>query len=513
MPDASRDAAAPLLELRDISRRFSGVLANDAVSLQLQAGEVLGLLGENGAGKSTLMNILAGILSADSGQILLRGITTSIDSPTAAAAAGIGMVHQHFRLVGSMSVRENLALGDHSYGRALIDMHALEQRVAELARATGLSIDLTAKVDDLTVGQQQQLEIIRALARSPNILILDEPTAVLAPDERYALFRLVARLKQNGIGIILISHRLDDIFECCDRVVVLRRGRVAGESRVSGLSRDQLVRLIVGEAVQSPKRIRKPPVETQPVVEVESLSVLDGRARPVVNEVSFSLRAGEITCLCGVEGNGQTELLQVVAGMRQPGGGMIQYRLRGRSFQGPVSPGELRHQGVGHIAEDRLRYAVLPDRSLCDNWLMTFLHDRGLVKAGWIKRGQAQQHVDAAIQAYGIKANDSHMLIRQLSGGNQQKLVLARELSQQPALLLAAHPARGLDARTTAFVYEALLGARDNGAAVLLLTADLDEAWTLSDRIMVMYRGHLRGPVAIDDTTIEQVGHWMTSET
>jgi simple sugar transport system ATP-binding protein len=265
--------------------------------------------------------------------------------------------------------------------------------------------------------------------------------------------------------------------------------------------------------VRSPQKARKPSIETQLVLEVESLSVLDDRARPVINEVSFSLRTGEITALCGVEGNGQTELLQVIAGMRQPGDGMIRYHLRGCSFQGPVDPGELRRWGVGHIAEDRLRYAVLPDRSLCDNWLMTFLHDRGLVKAGWIKRGQAQQQVDAAIQAYAIKANDSHMLVRQLSGGNQQKLVLARELSQRPALLLAAHPARGLDARTTAFVYEALLGARDNGAAVLLLTADLDEAWALSDRIMVMYRGRLRGPVTIDDTTIEQVGHWMTSET
>jgi simple sugar transport system ATP-binding protein len=391
-------------------------------------------------------------------------------------------------------------------------MTALGRRVTDLMQSLGLTIDLEARVDDLTVGQQQQLEIIRALARTPDILILDEPSAVLAPEERHSLFKLLARLRQGGIGIILISHRLDDIFECCDRVIVLRRGRVAGESTVAGLTHDQLVRLVVGEILSPPEQTVRRPVDTEIVVAVSGLSVFDDRARSVVHEVSFNLHAGEITALCGVEGNGQTELLQVLAGMRQPGRGRIRYRLGANELDSPVDAGELRRHGVGHIAEDRLRHAVLADRSLCDNWLMTFLHDPQLVRHGWLQLKKARQCVDEAIQTYAIKANDSSMRVRQLSGGNQQKLVLARELSRDPALLLAAHPARGLDARTTAFVHEALLDARRRGAAVLLLTADLDEAWKLADRVMVMHRGHLRGPVQIDDTTIEQVGLWMTTQ-
>jgi len=512
-PDAAANARAgqlstPLLAVDGVSRRFPGVLANDEVSLTLQRGEVLGLLGENGAGKSTLMNILAGIVSPDAGEIRVDGRVADLRTPRHAAAAGIGMVHQHFTLIGAMSVCDNLALGERRVGGFLVDRGAIARRAAALARELRIELDLDAQVDALSVGQQQQVEIVKALSGDPAILILDEPTAVLAPEERAGLFDLLARLAAKGTGVVLISHRLEDIMACCDRVVVLRHGRVVGSGAVAGLARDDLIRMVIGDEIVPVERA--PAVPGEAVLSVQDLVLHRANGTPAIDGASFTVHRHEIVALCGVEGNGQSELVQIVAGMQSPDGGTIDYRLRGSPLIGPQGVATLRQHGVAHIAEDRLRHAVLGDLSLADNWLLTALFPRALAPHGWLDRAEAARQCTAALRQFDIKARDAMVPLAHLSGGNQQKLVLARELHDEPPLVIAAHPTRGLDARTIAFVQGQLLQARDRGAGVLLLTADLDEVWALADRVMVMSAGRLHGPVPVGSTSRHQVGHWMT---
>ena len=350
------------------------------------------------------------------------------------------------------------------------------------------------------------------LAREPRLLILDEPTAVLAPDERAGLFRMIARLKARGVAIILISHKLEDVEQGCDRVVVMRQGRVVDQAAVAGRSRDDLVRLIVGDHLAPVEHRAATPGAT--VLAVENLTIRRPNGSIAVADASFTLQAGEIVGLCGVEGNGQTELLHVLAGMARADGGTLRYRLNAAEF-GAADAATLRRHGLAHIAEDRLRHAVVAEASLADNWLLTNLHDRAFNTGAWLRRAPAVARVARAIGDYAIKAPGPRALLRQLSGGNQQKLVLARELAAgaggAPPLVLAAHPTRGLDLRTIAFVQRELLRARDAGAAIVLLSADLAELWQMADRIAVMANGRLRGPVALSATTQQDVGHWMTA--
>jgi ABC-type uncharacterized transport system ATPase subunit len=498
----------PLLELRGVTKCFPGVVANDDVSLALAAGEVLGVLGENGAGKSTLMNILAGLVAPDAGDILIDGSPVRFGAPREAVVAGIGMVHQHFKLIDALTVRENLALGDPRWGRRVIDYARLTASVGALARDLGVSFDPGARIDRLSVGQQQQVEILKALARTPRILILDEPTSVLAPDDRAGLFGMIRRLKQRGTGIFLISHRLEDILEVCDRVLVMRQGRVVGGGAVAGLARPDLVRMVVGDEL--PDIDHRPAATGRAVVNVERLMLRRANGAPAVADASFELRAGEITALCGVDGNGQSELIELLAGMLSPQSGRITYHLRGGQQIGPLAPASLRALGVAHVPEDRLRHGVVAAFSLAANWLLTNLWNAVFARLGWLRPDQARKRCSDAIRAYDIKANSPAAPLRNLSGGNQQKLVLARELADEPELVLAAHATRGLDVRTTDFVLRELLRARDRGAAVLLLSSDLDEAWQVADRVMVMSHGQLRGPTPLRATTRQQVGHWMT---
>lgn len=500
---------APLLSLRGITKKYSGVVANDDVSLSVDAGEVVGLLGENGAGKSTLMHILSGTVSPDSGEIRLDGGRARFSSPRAAALAGIGMVHQQFMLVGALTVEENLALGTLGCGRFVVDYAGLREGVSALARELGMAIDFAARIQDLPVGKQQQIEILKTLSRGPRLLILDEPTAVLPPEERAGLFRLIKQLKSRGIAIILISHKLEDTEECCDRVVVMRQGRVVGESSMAGRTRAELVRLIVGGDL--PPIERGPARTRESAIRVEGLTVHRPDRTKAVDAVSFELRAGEILGLCGVDGNGQSELVQALAGMIPQSRGRIVYRFGGRDHTGSLSAARLRRLGLAHIADDRLRHAVVANLSVTANWLLTNLHVPRFNRNGWLAPRSVAAMVEVAVEAYSIVTPGIGVPLIQLSGGNQQKVVLARELANSPTIVLAAHPARGLDVRTMTLVKQELLRVRQNGAAVLLVSADLMEVWEIADRVMVMVEGRLRGPVPVAQTTIQNVGDWMTS--
>lgn len=503
-------AEAPLLRLEGITKRYGSLVANDAVGFEVGRGEVLGILGENGAGKSTLMNVISGLIGPDDGGIWLDGKPVAFSSPREAAEAGIGMVHQHFKLVGALTVAENLALGDPRWGRrAVLRFDELKETVGEIARLLGIPIDFDARVDRLTVGQQQRVEIMKVLSRRPRLLILDEPTAVLSQEERPALFRLVAELSAQGTSVIIISHKLEDILDSCRRVVVMRHGKVVSTSDVGGKSRDDLIRLLVGDDLPA----LRPKSETatnegQCLLKVRGVNLKRPNGTTALSEVGFDLHRGEILALCGVDGNGQSELVQVLTGLLKPDSGQIEYWFGGRD--GYLDAAVLRRQGVCHIPEDRLKDGVLVDAPLTDNFLLTHLDSSRFNRGGWLRPDMVEAAVGEAVLEYAVKTPGINAKMSQLSGGNQQKLVLARELADKPSLIVAAHPTRGLDVKTIAFINNQLLARRAAGAGVLLASADLAEVWQVADRIMVLSAGRVHGPVPISETTIQEVGRWMT---
>ena len=467
--------------------------------MAVASGEVVGVLGENGAGKSTLMNILAGLVQPDAGEIRLDGSALSLRSPQDAMRAGIGMVHQHFKLVESFTVEENLALGD-----ARWDSGKVREKLERLCAELGIRLSPDAIVGELSVGQQQQVEIVKSLWRRPRLLILDEPTAVLAPEERAGLIALVRRLRGQGTAVILISHKLEDILACCDRVVVMRRGRVVDSGPVAGRSHAELVGMVIGGTLPPVPHKDGVPGETR--IQANKLTVRRANGSMAVAEASFELHAGEVLGLCGVEGNGQSELIQVLAGMAAPSGGELRYAF-GR---GPFDAAALRRLGVAHVPEDRLRHGVIGSMALAGNWLLGHLDDVRFNRKGLVRWRAVEAQVKNGVEAHDVRIPGPNARVAQLSGGNQQKLVLARELARKPSIILAAHPTRGLDVRTVAFVHRTLLEARDRGAAVLVLSADLSELWQIADRIMVMVEGRLRGPVPLSQTSEQEIGHWMT---
>ena len=439
------------------------------------------------------MNILAGLVQPDQGSIHLDGQKKTFASPQDAIAAGVGMVHQNFKLVENLSIEENLALGDPRWGRGLIDYRRLRTDLSALAAELGISIDPEAMVGQLPIGKQQQVEIVKALWRRPRVLILDEPTAVLAPEERQGLIDLIGRMKAVGTAVILISHKLEDILACCDRVVVMRQGRVVDSGPVAGRSHADLVRMVVGGTLAPVPH--KAAQGGEPLLSVSDLEVRRPNGSVAVAGASFELRAGEILGLCGVEGNGQSELMQTLAGMLAPARGSVSCKSR----------------GIAHIPEDRLRHGVIPSMTLAGNWLLGHLRDARFNRRGWLRWPQVLKSVREAVAGHDVKVPSAHARVEQLSGGNQQKFVLARELARNPSIILASHPSRGLDVRTVVFVHRVLLEARDRGAAVLLLSADLAELWEIADRIMVMVEGRLRGPVPVAQTSQQEIGHWMTT--
>lgn len=451
------------------------------------------------------MNVLAGLVQPDAGEIELDGRPLTFRTPHDAIAHGIAMVHQHFKLISSFTVEENLAL---EWAHGVLDFARLRRRLDEITGRLGIELDPRSRVGDLPIGKQQQVEILKALWRTPRVLILDEPTAVLAPEEREGLMQLVRQMKLSGTAVLLISHKLEDITACCERVVVMRRGRVVESGPVAGRSANDLLNAVVGGAL--PSVIHEHARAGEPVLSVAGLQVRRSNGTLAVDGATFDVRAGEVVALCGVEGNGQTELFHTLAGMTVPDAGQLRYRLGTVTLDAPQSPADLRRHGVAHVPEDRLRHAVIPGMPLAANWLLTRLAEPALVTRGLIRWRGVRREVEDGVRTYDVRSPGLTALVQQLSGGNQQKLVLARELSSAPTLVLAAHPSRGLDVRTVSFVQRKLLEARDRGAGVLVLSSDLAEVWPCADRIMVMVEGRLRGPVPLAQTSEREIGHWMS---
>jgi ABC-type uncharacterized transport system ATPase subunit len=505
-PTVAAAPDTPVLELRGITKRFPGVLANDHVDLDLRRGEVHALLGENGAGKSTLMNILYGLYKPDEGEILLNGKPADIGSPHGAIAAGIGMVHQHFMLIPVMTVAENIVLASEpKRNGVLLDTAAAEGRVRELAEQFNFHIDPHARVRDITVGQQQRVEILKALYRGADILILDEPTAVLTPQEAEELFEILKRLVAEGMSVIFISHKLNEVLDIADRITVLRRGKKVDTIAREGATEAGLARMMVGR--DGLLRVDKTPPKTGDVLlEVHDLHVHDDRGLEAVRGVSFSVRAGEIVALAGVDGNGQTELIDAITGLRKPTSGTV--TVAGEDLTGASAHAFLEH-GMGHIPEDRHRRGLVLEFSLAENLV---LHD--YAKAPYAKRGflSPKRVVEAArglLEEFDVRGGTPETRASALSGGNQQKVVVAREVSRDPKVLLAAQPTRGLDVGAIEFVHRRLVEERDEGRAVLLVSLELEEVISLADRILVIYEGGIVGEYD-PNVSEEELGIAMT---
>jgi len=480
-----------VLDLLGITKRYPGIVADDHVDFDLQRGEVHALLGENGAGKSTLMNILYGLTKPDEGEIVVEGNHVSFSSAKDAIEAGIGMVHQHFMLIPVMSVAENIVLGvEPVRDGVILDERGAEQRVRELSQQFGLLVDPAALVSAITVGQQQRVEILKALYRGAQILILDEPTAVLTPQEAGELFAIVRSLKADGKSIIFISHKLNEVLEIADRITVLRRGRKIDTVGREGATEEGLARMMVGREVLL--RVDKAPASpTAVALEVMDLHVLDERALEKVRGVSFTVRSGEIVAIAGVDGNGQTELVEAITGLRPIEGGNVS--IGGRTFEGHFTPRTMIDAGVGHIPEDRHRRGLVLEFNLAENLALHDYDKPPDSKRGWLFPKALVQRAARLIKEFDVRGGGPLTAASALSGGNQQKVVVAREVARDPVVLIAAQPTRGLDVGAIEYVHRRLVAARDAGHAILLVSLELDEVLSLADRILVMYEGEIVG--------------------
>ena len=501
---AERDR--PILELRGITKSFPGVLANDHVDFDLRRGEVHALLGENGAGKSTLMNILYGLYHPDEGEIRINGEPIRISSPKGAIESGIGMVHQHFMLIPVMTVAENIVLAEEPRTAGIfVDYDAAIRRVRDLAATFNFAIDPDAKVERITVGQQQRVEILKALYRGADILILDEPTAVLTPQEADELFAILRTLQREGMSIIFISHKLREVLEIAERVTVLRRGKKIDTVPREGATPQGLASLMVGREVLL--RVEKPPVDAGDILlRVENLQVLDDRDLEAVRGVSLDVRAREIVALAGVDGNGQSELIDALSGLRKTSGGTIQ--IAGRDVT--ASNAHSRYDsGLGHIPEDRQRRGLVLEFTLAENLTLHDFDKQPFSKFGWLRPGRVVAWARSLLKEFDVRGGGPRTRAGALSGGNQQKVVVAREVARDPRVLIAAQPTRGLDVGAIEFVHRRLVEERDEGRAVLLVSLELEEVLSLADRILVLYEGQIvaeYGP----DVTEEELGIAMT---
>ncbi len=480
-------ADAPALELRRITKRFGTLVANDAVSFELRRGEIHALLGENGAGKSTLMNVLYGLHQPDEGEILLEGEEVSIDSPRRAIALGIGMVHQHFMLVPVMTVAENLVLGAEPRSGLLLDYKTAVKRVRDLSDRYGLAVDAEARVEDLGVGAQQRVEILRALFRGAKVLVLDEPTAVLTAQEAQDLFKVLRTLTSQGTSVVFISHKLNEVLDIADRVTVLRRGEMIDTVPTEGATERSLATLMVGRDVllRVDKTEHKP---GKPLLAVDGLSARDDRGLPAVRGVSFTVRAGEIVGIAGVDANGQSELIEAIMGLRKPDDGTVNVDGLDVTHLGPR---ETLDSGVSHIAEDRHRRGLVLEFNLAENIGLRTYRDPGMSKFGWLSPRKMATRARGLLREFDVRGGDADTRAGSLSGGNQQKVVIARELNADPKVIIAAQPTRGLDVGAIEFVHRRLVEERDAGRGVLLVSLELEEIRSLSDRVLVMYEGEI----------------------
>ncbi|WP_205746941.1 ABC transporter ATP-binding protein [Deinococcus sp. KSM4-11] len=494
-------APPAVLQLRGITKRFPGVVANDGVDLTLQRGEVLALLGENGAGKSTLISILYGLYQPDEGHVELAGKAVRIGSPAQARALGIGLVPQHPLLVARHSVAENLALGG---GSVLFPARGIAGRIRELSGKYGLEVDPSARVADLSPGEKQRVEIIRALLGGAQVLILDEPTSVLTPQEAQGLFRVMRELRADGRSLIFISHKLDEVLDIADRVTVLRRGRVVGGVPTAGATRESLAELMVGRSVDFTRKRGAGPTTPDTLLTVRDLSATGSRGLPALRGVSFDLARGEVMGVAGIAGNGQSELVEVLAGLHAATGAVT---LDGQPLSGGA---QARFRtGVAHIPEDRIHSGTVPSMTVAENVALRAYDQPPLARGLARDLNQVDDLARREVQAYDVATPGIHTPSRLLSGGNIQKLILARELAGSPKLILAVHPTYGLDIGATDQVHRVLLERTQGGAGVLLVSEDLDELLSLSDRIGVMVGGALLGPFPAAEVTRESLGLLM----
>lgn len=494
-----------MLELKNITKTFGSVIANRDVSLKVEKGEIHAIVGENGAGKSTIMKIAYGFYNADSGEILYDGREVSIKTPHDAIALGIGMVHQHFMLVEAMTVAENIILGAETGSAVNLDLDKAEGEIRKLSEDLKLGVDPHALVEDLSVGQQQRVELLKALYRHADLLILDEPTAVLSPQEIEDFFAILRRMREQGKTIIIITHKLDEVLAISDEVTVMRDGKVVGNVTTSETNAKELARMIVGRDVLL--RVEKPDAHpTGSVLEVAGLSVR-GKHEIAVDNVSFSVRSGEIVGVAGIEGNGQTELIECLAGLAKAASGSI--RFDGNDIT-TVSARRRKELGIAHIPEDRHRRGLLLNSDLAENSILGVHYRPPIAAGGFISSAAVEKRVTEIIENFDVRPPNAELPARALSGGNQQKLIIGREFEIDPRLLLVSQPTRGVDIGAIEFIHRKLIELRDSGAAILLVSAELEEVTALADRLLVIREGKIAGGVDPKTTSVEEIGLLMT---
>ena len=496
-----------VIEMLHITKEFPGIKANDDVTLQLRRGEVHALLGENGAGKSTLMSVLFGLYQPEQGTIKKNGEEVRIKDPNDANALGIGMVHQHFKLVECFSVLDNIMLGVEPCKAGFLQKSAARKRVVELSEKYGLRVDPDALISDISVGMQQRVEILKMLYRDNEILIFDEPTAFLTPQEIDELMEIMRGFKKEGKSILFITHKLNEIMAVADRCTVLRKGKGIGTVEIAKTTKEELSRMMVGRDVQF--AVEKAPAKPgEPVLQVKDLKV-PGRVhkKDAVRDVSFTVRAGEIVCLAGIEGNGQTELVYGLTGLEKVTGGSL--TLCGQDIT-HASIRQRSKDGMSHIPEDRHKHGLVLDYTLEKNLVLQRYWEPAFQNHGFIKQGEVRAYADKLIEQYDVRSGQGSVTIaRSMSGGNQQKSIIAREIDKDPKLLVAVQPTRGLDVGAIEYIHKQIVAERDRGTAVLLVSLELDEVMNLSDRILVMYEGEIVGEFDPKTTTVEELGLYM----
>ncbi len=496
----------PTIEMRSITKRFLDVTANKNINFTLFPGEICALLGENGAGKTTLMNILFGYYYCDEGDICIKGEVVKLSSPKDAISRGVGMIHQHFTLVPSQTVLENIIVGTDSGKGIFLNPKSAKEKLLKLQKRFGLQVDPEAKVWTLAVGEKQKVEILKALYRDVDILIMDEPTAVLAPSETVELFKTLKSLVKEGKSVIFISHKLNEVMEISDRIVVLRNGEVMAEKNTCETNTRELANLMVGrEILERIKRKEMAPGKS--VIEIDNLTVINDKGLEAVKKVSMTVRENEILGIAGVSGNGQRELSEVLFGIREPVTGTVKINGKTLKTASPVSAISL---GIGRVPEDRIETGLMMDLSVEENMILENHVSPNFHNKGLINYKNIHNFSDVLIEKYNIKTAGRKAEVKSLSGGNLQKLILARELDGKPILVVASQPTRGLDVGAMEYIHQRMLEEKERGAAVVLISEDLDEIFTLSDRIIVMYEGEVMGDVPIEKASREQIGLLMS---